>query len=389
VNIAYGAIFGGGAYWLGIPHALLWGVLSSLLRFVPYIGSPIATAFPMAMAVAVFPGWHQAALIFGLFVFLEVIIGNVIEPWLYGSHTGISSLAILVAAVFWAILWGPVGLILSTPLTVCLILMGRYVPQLSFLEILLGAEPVLAVEAHFYQRLLAFDEDEARDIAERYMKETSVISFYDSVLIPALTLAEQDRHLNLLQAATTTFVSQNTRDLIDELGERDSDQPDPDSNLHLDRDKAHDTALSGLRILCIPASDEADELVGMMAAQLLEGLGCYVSRLPVTPRANLLNQLPTYRPEFAVISALPPSAAGQARVLCKRLRQRQPNLRIVVGLWGFEGGVAAAKDRLGPGVADEVVTSLEQMISFFLDKKQGLNSSIRETPLRESVSASA
>ena len=136
------------------------------------------------MALAVFPGWHQAGIIVGLFVVLELIVGNVVEPWLYGAHTGISSLAILVAAVFWAILWGPVGLILSTPLTVCLILMGRYVPQLSFLEVLLGDEPVLPVEAHFYQRLLALDQEEARDIAEHYVKDNSITEFYDCVLIP-------------------------------------------------------------------------------------------------------------------------------------------------------------------------------------------------------------
>ncbi len=362
VNIAYGAIFGMGAYWLGIPHALLWGVLASLLRFVPYIGAPIATVFPMAMALAVFPGWREAVLIFGLFVLLELVVGNVIEPWLYGNHTGISSLAILVAAVFWAILWGPVGLILSTPLTVCLILMGRYVPQLGFLEVLLGAEPVLAVEAHFYQRLLALDDDEARDIAARYLKDTSVISFYDSVLIPALTLAEQDRHLNVLEPPTTSFVYQNTRDFIEELGERFRNQSPLVNN-------TPSAALSGLRVLCVPASDEGDALVASMAAQFIEDLGCDVVQLPVTPRADLLNQLPTYHPQMVVISALPPFAAGQARALCKRLRQRQPNLKLLVGLWNFDGGPAAAQDRLGSGVADGVVTSLQQMLSFLLQSQ--------------------
>ena len=394
VNIAYGAIFGIGAYGLGIPHALLWGVLASLLRFVPYIGTPIATMFPMAMALAVFPGWREAALIFGLFLVLEIIVANVIEPWLYGNHTGISSLAILVAAVFWAILWGPVGLILSTPLTVCLILMGRYVPQLSFLEVLLGAEPVLAVEAHFYQRLLALDDEEARDIAERYLKDTSVISFYDSVLIPALTLAEQDRHLNVLEPPTASFVCQNTRDFIEELGERSRNQsrsgneaPGNDAPMERDndRDNAPTRALSGLRVLCVPASDEADELVAIMAAQFLEDLGCDVLQLPVTPRADILNQLPTFHPQIAVISALPPFAAGQARALCKRLRQRQPDLKLLVGLWNFDGGPDAAQDRLGSGVADGVVTSLQEMISFLV-QSQGSNP--RPEPLRESVTAS-
>jgi predicted PurR-regulated permease PerM len=389
VNITYGVIFGAGAYWIGIPHVLLWGVLAALLRFVPYVGTPIAAAFPMCMALAVFPGWQQAGLIVGLFVILELVIANIVEPWLYGSHTGISSLAILVAAVFWAILWGPVGLILSTPLTVCLILMGRYVPQLSFLEVLLGDEPVLGVEAKFYQRLLALDQDEARAIAESYLKEKPIGVFYDSVLIPALMLSEQDRHLNLLEAGTTSFVSQNTRDLIEELGE----QPfDDDSIMFKIRDNKDEndsendgvkgcdidrTALSGLRIVCIPASDEADELVGIMLAQLLERLGSEAHHLQVDSRAKLLSELVDYAPHVAIISALPPFAVGQARSLCKWLRQQRRDLKIVVGLWNFEGGIAKAEDRVGPGIADIVTTSLQQAISRLTDAQGGLSNEIR------------
>jgi hypothetical protein len=186
--------------WVFMPSEylilMLWGVFGSLLRFIPYVGTPIAATFPMVMAMAVFPGWSQVGLTFALFLLLEITIVNVIEPWLYGMHTGISSLAILVAAIFWGMLWGPVGLILSTPLTVCLILLGRYVPQLNFLEILLGDEPVLSPQAHFYQRLLALDDEEARKIADKYLKENPLGNLYDSVLIPALSLAEQDRHMN-------------------------------------------------------------------------------------------------------------------------------------------------------------------------------------------------
>lgn len=397
VNTTYGVIFGSGAYWIGIPHALLWGVLAALLRFVPYVGTPIAAAFPMGMALAVFPGWHQAALIVGLFVILELIVANLVEPWLYGSHTGISSLAILVAAVFWAILWGPVGLILSTPLTVCLILMGRYVPQLSFLEVLLGDESVLPVEAKFYQRLLALDQDEARDIAESYLKAKPIGTFYDSVLIPALTLAEQDRHLNLLETGTASFVSQNTRDLIEELGERsldddpvmfenedmfesedkdkNKDKKDKDDEAH--RSDVDRTALSGLRVVCIPAIDEADDLVAMMLVQLLQRAGCDVSHLAVTPRVNLLHDLATCDPQVAIVSALPPFAVGQARSLCKRLRQQQPGLKILVGLWNFEGGTAKAQDRVGHGVADTVVTSLQQAVSLLVETRHGCSNEAR------------
>ena len=170
VNGCYGLLFGAGLYLIGIPHAMLWGALGALLRFVPYIGTWIATILPMAMAAAVFPGWKQCLLAFVLFAVLELLAANVVEPWLYGSYTGISPLAILVAAVFWATLWGPVGLILSTPLTLCLILVGRYVPQMNFLEVLLGDAPALRPEELYYQRLLATDQDEARNVAQKFSK---------------------------------------------------------------------------------------------------------------------------------------------------------------------------------------------------------------------------
>jgi len=219
VNASYGSLFGLGLYAIGVPHALLWGVLGALLRFVPYIGTWIAAAFPMAMAIAVFPGWKQWLLAFAIFAVLELTVANVIEPWLYGSHIGVSPLAILVAAIFWATLWGPAGLILSTPLTLCLILVGRYIPQMSFLEVLLGDAPVLRPEELYYQRLLAMDPDEARNLAERYLEQNSLESFYESVLIPALGLAEEDRHIDVLGDRSAEFISQRTRELIDDLGE--------------------------------------------------------------------------------------------------------------------------------------------------------------------------
>jgi predicted PurR-regulated permease PerM len=426
VNAAYGAMFASGIYLVGIPHALLWGVLACLLRFIPYVGTAIAAGIPTLMAFAIFPGWRQAILVVALFVILELVVSNVIEPWLYGAHTGISSLAILVAAVFWAVLWGPIGLILSTPLTVCLILMGRYVPQLSFLEVLLGDEPVLPVEAHFYQRLLALDPDEAALIAENYLKEKPIGSFYDTVLIPALAMAEQDRHLNTLDATTADFISQSTRDLIEELGERpletasldmtkngetnnggtgiallnlsedgltkdglkkgrpgkdepangsadDDDDNDEDETQpelfsladakETNRNGQDYSNLAGLRIVCIPAGDEADEIVGAMLAQLLSRLGADVRILPVTLRANFVNEVTSQSAEVAIVSALPPFAAGHAKSLCKRLRRWRPDMKIVLGLWSFEGGITKAQERVGPGCADIVATSLEQAIS--------------------------
>jgi predicted PurR-regulated permease PerM len=358
VNSVYGIIFGVGLYFMGVPHALLWGILAALLRLIPYVGTLIAAAFPMAMALAVFPGWNHVLLIFGLFLVLELITGNVIEPWLYGAHTGISSLALLVAAVFWSMLWGPVGLILSTPLTVCLMLIGRYVPQLSFLEVILGDEPVLTPQELFYQRLLAMDPDEARNIADMQLQEKSLESLYETVLIPALRLSEGDRHSDAVGERTSEFISQSTREIIDDLGDRmlppGSETGDNGAAISPDI-RTHRTD-----IVCLPARDEADELVGMMFSQVLRQAGYGANCLAIGSVSDMLEQVEKGGFRIACVSALPPFAVAQARSLCKRLRARFPELMIVIGLWDLAGGVLKAQERIGAGCADAVATTLSE-----------------------------
>lgn len=358
VNAGYGTLFGLGLYFIGIPHALLWGILAALLRLVPYVGTLIATAFPVAMALAVFPGWNHALLICGLYLLLELIVANIIEPWLYGAHTGISSLAILVAAVFWSMLWGPVGLILSTPLTVCLVLLGRYVPQLSFLEVILGDEPALRPEELFYQRLLAMDQDEARNIVEIQLKEKSLESLYETVLIPALRLAEEDRHMDAYGERTSEFISQSTRELIDDLGDRVARQ---DAENQVKETTARsDRRLFDREIVCVPARDEADELVGMMFSQVLRQAGYGATYLAIGTVDEMLERVEKGNYRIALVSALPPFAVGQARSLCKRMRARFPDLVIVIGLWEFAGGVLKAQERVGASCAHAVATSLSE-----------------------------
>jgi predicted PurR-regulated permease PerM len=351
VNGAYGLLFGVGLYFIGVPNPLLWGVLASLLRFVPYVGTPMATLFPMVMALAVFPGWSQVGFVFALFLCLELITANLIEPWLYGAQTGISSLAILVAAIFWAMLWGPLGLILSTPLTVCLIVLGRYVPQLTFLEILLGDEPVLSPQAHFYQRLLALDDEEAREIADRYLKENALAGLYDGVVLPALGLAEKDRRRNTLDETRTDFIYQRTRELIEELYE-----------LSPHAAGASDGRLAGPRIVCFPARDLADEIVATMAMQLLREEGHNVTVLAAESLPAMLDKIGQLHADIVCVSALTPFAAGQARLVCKQLRERYPDVKIVLGLWGFPGGLEKAKERVGPNCTDLIGTSLAEAV---------------------------
>src|ERR1700686_3892148 len=262
------------------------------------------------MALAVFPGWQHALLIVALYLILEMLVANMIEPWLYGAHTGMSSLAILVAAVFWSMLWGPIGLILSTPLTVCLMLVGRYVPQLSFLEIILGAEPVLTPQEHFYQRLLAMDQDEARNIAEAQLKEKSLESLYETVLIPALRLAEEDRHMDAFGESTSEFIYQSTRELVDDLGDRVMRD---DTEKVMESRCGSERRVYERKIVCVPARDEADELVGMMFSQVLRQAGYFATYLAILTVDEMLERVGKGDYRIALVSALPPFAVGQAR----------------------------------------------------------------------------
>lgn len=367
VNACYGVLFGLGLYLIGVPHALLWGALGTLLRFIPYVGVWIAVTFPIAMSVAVFPGWRHSVLAFGLFAVLELVTANVIEPLVYGSNTGVSPVAILLAAVFWATLWGPVGLILSTPLTLCLILVGRYVPQMSFLEVLLGDEPALRPQELFYQRLLAMDPDEARNIAEKYFDEHGLQDLFESLLIPALRLSEEDRHSDVLGDRTAEYIAQSTRELIEDIGDKALRQGKESSvagseqhNVASSKDTTH---LQRSKIVCVPARDEADELVGMMLAELLEQAGNNpATYIPIGTVEHMLERVGQSDFSIACISALPPFAVGQARSLCKHLHARFPNLVIVVGLWGFAGGVPKAQERVSPSCTDAVVTNLSEAI---------------------------
>ncbi|RWD61482.1 MAG: AI-2E family transporter, partial [Mesorhizobium sp.] len=217
VNIIYAVPITIGLWVLGIPNALLWGLLALALRFVPYIGPIIGALLPLFLALAVAPGWSLLLWTAALFVVVELVTGNVIEPWLYGSHTGLSPLAIIVAAIFWTWLWGPIGLVLSTPLTVCLVVLGRHVPQFEFLDVLFGNEPVLEPHARLYQRLLAGDPDEATDHAEEMLEDKYLFEFYGKVAIPALLLGEQDRERGVMDDAQRRQLADSALTLVANL----------------------------------------------------------------------------------------------------------------------------------------------------------------------------
>ena len=365
VNTGYGIFIGMGLHFIGLPGALLWGVIVGILRFLPYVGPPLGGIMPLLLSMAVFDGWSKPLLVLGLFVITELAVSNLVEPMLYGAHTGISSLAIVMAAIFWTTIWGPIGLVLSTPLTVCLLVVGRHVPQLRFLHILLGDEPPLTPESRFYQRLLAMDYEEAREVLQKCLNEMSLEDLYENVLIPALGLAEQDRHQNLLQDENERFISQSTRELIDELWEPRNGETTPESE-GARAETLLRTAVGpptrSLNILCIPARDEADEIVGTMLAQLLQRAGHQAECLEIGNAEHTLAQIPKEKPDIVCISALPPFAIPAVRALYGRMHAQNPNQKIIVGLWHFSGDATKLGRRLALKDDSRVFTTLAELV---------------------------
>ena len=227
INATFGIVVGIGLYLIGVPNAVLWGILAATLRFVPYIGPWIAAVAPTGLAMAISTGWLAPILTLGLFAAMELFCGNVLEPWLYGKGTGVSAVAVLVAAVFWTWLWGIVGLLLATPLTVCLLVIGKHVPQLSFLHVLLGNEPVFEPTRRVYQRLLAGDQEEANELLDEDLENRPLVDVYDTLLIPAMALAETDWHHDELDESRHAFILQSLKEMIQERGEG---QPEASAN---------------------------------------------------------------------------------------------------------------------------------------------------------------
>jgi predicted PurR-regulated permease PerM len=361
VNVTYGVPVAVGLYFIGVPNAVLWGGLATVLRFIPYLGPWIASAIPVALSLAVSPSWMMPLLTIGLFIVLELLSNNVMEPWLYGSSTGVSSIALIVAAVFWTWLWGPVGLVLATPLTVCLVVMGRHVPRLSFLSILLSDEEPLTPAEDCYHRLLTPGEKDEIEFVDAYLKANSLTALYDAVFIPVIAAAEMDARQETLDAAQLTLLEQNLRDIIEDLGTR----PAEPSKLVTDQAVAAammpGAPLPPCQVCCLPARAERDELAGWMLAQLIQQQGGEAwSASGKLVAGELLGQVEKGRAEVVCISVVAPSTVIHARYLCLKVRAQFPAIRIVVGLWGATAGLTEAAQRLREAGADEVVVSLAE-----------------------------
>ena len=371
INASVALLVGTGLWLIGVPNPALWGILTMLLRFVPYIGPFIAAAFPSAVAVAVDPGWAMLFWVVGLFLVVELITGYVIEPWLYGHNMGLSGVAVLVAAAFWTLLWGPVGLLLSTPLTMCLVVLGRHVEHLQFLEVLLGDQPALAPEESFYQRVLADDPDEAAIQAEAFLKDRPLWVYYDEVAIKGLALAQLDVNRGALDHSHRVRIKEAVEWVIDDL----SDHDDASASA-LEEGAAQVAALPSVfsseelapgwretAVLCVAGRGSLDEAAAAMLAQLLEKhrIGARVVPSEAVSVGNVL-RLDVTGVQLACLSYLEPGSFTNARYLVRRLRRRLPQAKIFAGFWTLTAQEADERDALAATRADLVVTSLRQAV---------------------------
>ena len=353
VNAAYGAIVVLALYLIGVPHFALFGALASILRFIPYIGAPIAAFLPASLAFAVFQGWRQGLLVLAVFFCLEVTTANYAEPHLYGKQTGLSGLAVLVAAAFWTLIWGPVGLVLSVPLTVCLVVMGAHVPNFEFLTVMLGDQPPIPPSAQLFQRLLALEEHEAGEVLELYLEGHTLAQLYDDVVIPALTMAERHRHQQDLTDDSEQFIYRTLRDLILDMGERESETSPEEQKV----------PASSASILCVPTRDDADQIVGTMLAQLLQAEGFQAISIPLERDSQLGFVAEAAQPDIVFLSGLPPFARGRSRRVYNTLRSRYPKLRIMIGLWNYRDDPVQAAKQISRDEVSEAATSLAEAVA--------------------------
>ncbi|WP_407716252.1 AI-2E family transporter [Comamonas testosteroni] len=382
VNVSYGVPLAMGLLLIGVPGAILWGVLGAIMRFVPYVGPMMSAVFPLALAFAVDPGWNMFLLTLGLILLLELISNNVIEPWLYGSSTGLSTLSIIVAATFWTALWGPIGLILSTPLTVCLLVLGRYIPSLKFMEVLLGSEPVLGPQQRLYQRLLADDADDAISMAVQSVEErlpskpgqddraSAVRGFYDEVAIPALRIATQ-QHLESATAEHRLRLSNGMAALLEELQDQYAFRSRGE---HARVASGEDDQRRYLRIHCAGVRWEVDALGAAMVAhaESLHGHEVSCSEWALAPDSKSLqfdvNGLLADREwaravkqsDLLVLSIFNHQPQSMARRIVRRIRRHWPGARVVLCLWNAPA-VAADPEFARQTGAQACVTSLREL----------------------------
>jgi predicted PurR-regulated permease PerM len=372
LNAGFGLVIGAGLWFIGVPSAPLWGMLAMILRFVPYIGAVISAIFPLVLAAAVDPGWTMVMWTAALFLIVEPIVGHVIEPLLYGHSTGLSPVAVITSATFWTWLWGPIGLILATPLTICLVVLGRHVDRLKFLDVMLGDQPPLSPSQLVYQRMLAGDPMEAAEQAQEFLKKNTLVTYYEDVLVEGLKLAQADAQAGLLVDERMTRVRDAVAEIVDDLGAHE-DKPElvkeeaeaaPKEQAPLAQiNKAEDTLnqiaaevpeewRTPKPVLCIPGLSVLDEAVALMIAQLVEkqGIGARVEKADALSVSRIFS-LDTKDIALICVCYVENATPAQIHYAIRRLRRKAPRAAILVSLVGSahditnsNGGQAAVSD---------------------------------------------
>jgi predicted PurR-regulated permease PerM len=356
INTVFGAIVTAVMFLVGVPYAFLWGFMASMMRYIPYLGTWLGLVPAVVVTLAFMDGWTAITVVVAVYASLELLCNNFVEPRAYGASMGLSEVAQLVAAAFWAFLWGPVGLILSGPLTVCLLVVGKYVPRLQFLETLLGDEPVLGPDVQFYQRLAAGDHDGAYELLLAEQARLTLPAAYESVAVPALCYAKRDANEMGLSPADMEKILDIAGETIEEVSEKDAEQAAAASS-------GASPARPRIRILAIPARDRVDELAMRMLKSCLDA-NAWEVEVPTAAKltSEIVVRMSEFDPAVIVIGSLPPEGIAHTRYISKRIVRQFPSARIVVGRWHSTLETAEQKKPLAelPGVA--VAESLAQTL---------------------------
>jgi predicted PurR-regulated permease PerM len=361
MNVSFGLVIAAGLWFIGIPNAALWGLAVTIFRFVPYVGVPLAAIFPIVLALSVDPGWSMVFQVLMLIFAGEIVVGQGIEPWLYGRKMGLSPVAIVISASFWTWLWGPIGLLLSTPLTMCLVVLGRHIEHLQFLEVMLGDRPALAAEEALYLRMLGDDAEEAAVEAEEFLKENSLCCYYNDVVLKALGLAQADINRGTLDSDGVLQISETTRVLIQDLSEghgaasHRGDEIDPQVRLGAGTVRSP--------VLCIGGRGPLDEAAASLLVNLLEERGAEARVLTSSEvSASTIYKLGLASAPIVCLCYLDPGNLARARYMLRRIQRHIPKAKFVATFWGLEDG----NDEIAQAMGCEVVTELEKAVEYML-----------------------
>jgi predicted PurR-regulated permease PerM len=357
INTCFGLIIGSGLWLIGIPNAGLWALMSLLLRFVPYVGVPLAFLFPFTLALAVDPGWSKVAWTAALYGGVEAIVGQAVEPFLYGRSMGLSAVAVVVAAVFWTWLWGPMGLLLSTPLTMCFVVFSRHVDSLKFLDVMLGDQPALRFEESLYLRMLADDPDEAADEAEGFLRANSLSSYYDEVAARALMLAQHDVDRGVLDPLRQTRIRDAIKGLIINLADRKDDAAHGADLPQGWRGALHEP------VMCVAGRGPLDEAAALLLVDMLGkyGIAARVVSSDETSATNI-RELSCEGVQLTCVSYLDPGTFKNARYQVRRLRKRMPDVPVMALFWGLAGDNTRYLDGIEATECDIVTTGLKETV---------------------------